>query len=313
MVCKNKHLLDVKDLSVSFRMYDKMFEQKELKVISDLSVSVDRGEIIAIVGSSGSGKSLLAHAILGLLPENATVNGSLSFNGDVMTPARQKELRGRQIALVPQSVTYLDPLMKISKQVVGSGKGAEKKKKSCKNIFKRLELEESVGKLYPFQLSGGMARRVLVSTAVIGDAELIIADEPTPGMQVEQALEALKIFRELADDGKGVILITHDIDLALNFADKIAIFYSGTTLELTPTEDFNRGAGFLRHPYSKALWKAMPQNGFEPLPGFQPYAGNLPEGCLFSPRCELCDEQCKRNLPEMREIRSGFVRCFHAT
>ena len=313
MVCEHKHLLDVKDLSVSFKMYDGKLDQIDLKVISDLSVSVDRGEVIAIVGSSGSGKSLLAHAILGLLPENATVKGTLSFDGEIMTPELQEKLRGERIALVPQSISYLDPLMKVSKQVVGAGKGAEKRRLSYKNIFKRFELEESVGKLYPYQLSGGMARRVLVSTAVIGNADLIIADEPTPGMQVEQALEALKVFRELADEGKGVILITHDIDLALNFADKIAIFYAGTTLELTPTEDFSKGADALRHPYSKALWRAMPQNGFQPLPGFQPYAGNLPEGCLFSPRCELCDGQCKKKLPEMREVRSGFVRCYHAT
>lgn len=313
MVCEKKHLLDVRDLSVSFRMYDGKLDQTDLKVISDLSVSVDRGEIIAIVGSSGSGKSLLAHAILGLLPPNASVEGKLSFDGEEMTAELQKKLRGEQIALVPQSVTYLDPLMKVSRQVAGAGRDAKKREKSCKSIFRRLELEESVGKLYPFELSGGMARRVLVSTAVIGGAQLIIADEPTPGMQVEQALEALKIFRELADEGKGVILITHDIDLALNFADKIAVFYAGTTLELTPTQDFITGPDALRHPYSKALWRAMPQNGFEPHPGFQPYAGDLPRGCLFSPRCELCSERCRRDLPEMRELRSGFVRCFHAT
>lgn len=313
MVCKHEHLLDVQNLSVSFKMYDRGLVQKELKVISDLSVSVDRGEILAVVGSSGSGKSLLAHAIMGILPENAAIQGAMKYQGEDMTPEYQEKLRGRQIALVPQSVTYLDPLMRVEKQVLGAGKDAKKKIPTLKGIFNRLELDESVGKQYPYQLSGGMARRVLVSTAVIGDAELVIADEPTPGMQTGQAIEALRIFRELADEGKGVLLITHDIDLALNFADKIAVFYAGTTLELASSGDFLSGEESLRHPYSKALWRAMPQNGFEPLDGFQPFSGSLPSGCLFSPRCSMCEKQCRQKIPEMRERRGGFVRCFHAT
>ncbi|NLW65603.1 MAG: ABC transporter ATP-binding protein [Clostridiales bacterium] len=313
MVCKHEHLLDVQNLSVSFKMYDRGLVQKELKVISDLSVSVDRGEILAVVGSSGSGKSLLAHAIMGILPENAAIQGAMKYQGEDMTPEYQEKLRGRQIALVPQSVTYLDPLMRVEKQVLGAGKDAKKKIPALKGIFNRLELDESVGKQYPYQLSGGMARRVLVSTAVIGDAELVIADEPTPGMQTGQAIEALRIFRELADEGKGVLLITHDIDLALNFADKIAVFYAGTTLELASSGDFLSGEESLRHPYSKALWRAMPQNGFEPLDGFQPFSGSLPSGCLFSPRCSMCEKQCRQKIPEMRELRGGFVRCFHAT
>ena len=203
--------------------------------------------------------------------------------------------------------------MRVSGQVLGADRKNKQKKQQAANIFKRLDLEPSVCKLYPFQLSGGMTRRVLVSTAVIGDAELIIADEPTPGMQTKQALEALKIFRELADEGRGVILITHDIDLALNFADKIAVSYAGTTVEQAFSEDFLAGTDRLRHPYSKALWRAMPQNEFALIEGVQPYAGSLPEGCVFSPRCANCDGQCKKQVPEMRELRDGFVRCFHAT
>ncbi len=313
MICKHTHLLEVQDLSVSFCMYDSGLAQRELKVISDLSIAVEPGEILAIVGSSGSGKSLLAHAILGILPNNATVGGSIKWKGSELNPKLQQTLRGREIALVPQSVSYLDPLMRVSGQVLGADRKNKQKKQQAANIFKRLDLEPSVCKLYPFQLSGGMTRRVLVSTAVIGDAELIIADEPTPGMQTKQALEALKIFRELADEGRGVILITHDIDLALNFADKIAVFYAGTTVEQAFSEDFLAGTDRLRHPYSKALWRAMPQNEFALIEGVQPYAGSLPEGCVFSPRCANCDGQCKKQVPEMRELRDGFVRCFHAT
>ena len=132
-------------------------------------------------------------------------------------------------------------------------------------------------------------------------------------MSLEQALEALKLFRELADEGKAVILITHDIDLAFAFADRVAVFYAGTTVETAPVEDFRTGPEALRHPYSQALWRALPQNGFTPISGFQPYAGNLPKGCLFAPRCPYATEICHMKKPPVQELRGGEVRCFHAT
>ncbi len=308
---KSTSLLEIHNLSVSFNMYDHGLKQKELKVISDLHLVVHPGEIVAIAGSSGSGKSLLASSILGILPDNATVQGHIHYKGVELNAKLQKELRGKEIALVPQSISYLDPLMKIGKQVDGT-KGKEYKEKR-KNIFKRLKLPENTEHLYPFQLSGGMARRVLVSTALISDAELIIADEPTPGMSLDQALVALQMFRDLASSGKAVILITHDIDLAVEFADKVAVFYAGTTVETALAFDFQKGPEALRHPYSKALWKALPQNGFEPISGVQPYAGNLPKGCLFADRCPLKKEQCTKELPPIQEVRGGEVRCYYGS
>lgn len=311
MIQKSETILEIHNLSVSFRMYESGLEQKELTVISDLHLTVRPGEIVAIAGSSGSGKSLLASAILGILPENATVRGHLHYKGSELTPQRQKELRGTEIALVPQSVAYLDPLMKIGEQADGHTKPKPTEKR--KKLFERLNLPERTEKLYPFQLSGGMARRVLVSTALITDAQLIIADEPTPGMSLDQALEALKMFREMADEGKAVILITHDIDLAFEFADRVAVFYAGTTVETAPAADFKAGPDALRHPYSKALWRALPQNGFQPIEGFQPYAGRLPKGCLFAPRCPHKTEECEKEVPPVSEIRGGEVRCYHGS
>ncbi len=308
---KKETLLEIHDLSVSFRMYDSALEQRQLQVISDLHLTVRPGEIVAVAGSSGSGKSLLASAILGILPGNATVRGHLHYKGQELTPQMQAKLRGTEIALVPQSVAFLDPLMKVGRQVDGHRKPYPVEKR--RELFRRFGLPEKTEKLYPFQLSGGMARRVLVSTALIADAQLIIADEPTPGMSLEQALEALQMFRELAQDGKAVILITHDIDLAFQFADRVAVFYAGTTVETAPVADFLAGPEALRHPYSQALWRALPQNGFQPIEGFQPYAGNLPQGCLFHPRCPYATEECRTRIPESREVRGGEVRCFHAT
>ena len=304
-------LLEVSDLSVSFQMYRRGLTRQRLQVISSLSLSVYPGEILAVAGSSGSGKSLLASAILGILPDNAWVEGRLSFDGRPLTPDRQAELRGGESALVPQSVAFLDPLMKVGSQADGHRKPRPTEKR--RSLFRRFGLPEQTERLYPFQLSGGMARRVLVSTALLAGARLIIADEPTPGMSLDQAREALQMFRDLADAGKAVVLITHDIDLAFHFAHRIAVFYAGTTVETAPAEDFRRGPEALRHPYSRALWRALPQHDFAPIAGFQPYAGDLPRGCLFAPRCPHRTAQCESAVPPVRRVRDGEVRCFHAT
>lgn len=305
---KEDYLLDIENLSVSFRMYNAALEQCDLQVITDLSLNVAPGEIVAVAGSSGSGKSILAHAVMGLLPPNAFVSGRIDYKKAALNTERQKKLRGSEIALIPQSVNYLDPLMRVGVQA-RKGDRSESTVKRQREAFSRLQLESQAEPLYPFELSGGMARKVLVSTALISDAELIIADEPTPGLDTEIAVEALRCFREIADSGKGVILITHDIDLALQIADRIAVFYAGTTLEIAQTEDFATGPKALRHPYSKALWQALPQNGFVPIPGFQPYAGDLPVGCVFGPRCPHFEEKCGDAEIVMRPLRKGLVKC----
>lgn len=306
-------LLEVENLNVAFTMYQGALTQGRLQVITDLSIRVDAGEILAIVGSSGSGKSLLAHAILGILPENASVGGSMRYRGVPMTPEVQARLRDGSIALVPQSVSCLDPLMRVEKQAIGARRRTQTRKRLLEQTFARMGLDKAVGRMYPYQLSGGMARKVLFATAILQDAELIIADEPTPGMPLAQAREALRILREFADAGKGVVLITHDIDLALSCADTLAVFYAGTVLERMPAADFEAGIGALRHPYSRALWAALPQNGFAPIAGLQPYAGEMPKGCPFAPRCAMGDARCARELPQMTPLRGGQVRCFHAT
>lgn len=306
---KTHTLLEIQDLSVSFRQYAHGLEQRELKVISGLQLTVSSGEVVAIAGSSGSGKSLLASAILGILPSNAQVGGQILYEGQPLTPSLQKQLRGRQIALVPQSVAFLDPLMRVGPQADGHRKPRPTERR--RRLFDRLGLPPQTERMYPFQLSGGMARRVLVSTALLTDAELIIADEPTPGMSLEQALEALGMFRQMADQGKGVVLITHDIDLAVEFADRVAVFYGGSTVETALAADFKAGPQALRHPYTKALWRSLPQNGFQPIDGFQPYAGELPQGCLFAPRCPHRTAVCTEKVPPMRPLRGGEVRCYH--
>ncbi|SDE14783.1 peptide/nickel transport system ATP-binding protein [Paenibacillus sp. UNCCL117] len=305
-------LLEVNDLSVAFVQYVRGFRQQQAQVLHGLSLSVDSGEILAVVGASGSGKSLLAHAILGILPVNARARGSLRFRGEELTPERQQALRGSEIALVPQSVQYLDPLMRVGRQVrdaVRTGDPAE----AQRSVFERYRLKPGTAALFPFQLSGGMARRVLVSTATVSGARLVVADEPTPGLDPAVVAEALGSFRELADEGCGVMLISHDIESALAVADRVAVLYAGSVVEIARAEEFAGAGEALRHPYTRALWRALPQNGFVPLRGSQPPANALPAGCAFAPRCAYADASCTAERPGERALRGGMVRCIHAS
>lgn len=305
-------LLGVHNLSVSFAQYEKGLQRRALGVVSDITLDVDEGEVLAIVGASGSGKSLLAHAILGLLPSNANVSGHITFRGDVVTEESLARLRGREIALVPQSVTHLDPLMKVGRQV-RLGLDSSNAKEAQREAFDRYGLSAAVDEMYPFELSGGMTRRVMVSTAVLSNASLLVADEPTPGLHEDIVDETLRHLKELADQGKGVVLITHDIASALKIAHRVAVFYAGTVVEVAPASDFTGDGSSLRHPYSRALWMALPQNGFAAIAGSQPHYGDLPSGCLFAPRCTHSAPRCTEERPAPRTVRGGLARCNHAT
>ena len=310
---KKEPILSVKDLGISFSQYTKGLRRRELEVITNLDIDLYEGEILAVVGSSGSGKSLLAHAILGILPDNATTEGNIIYKGKSLSLKDKEKLRGREIVFIPQSVNFLDPLMKVSKQVKISIENKEEANKHQRKIFNKYGLDKKVDNLYPFELSGGMARKVLLSTALVSDCKVIIADEPTPGLDEKSLNEALKDFRNIADSGCAILMITYDIEAALKIADKIAVFYAGTTLEIANVNDFKGDGKNLRHPYSKALFNALPQNGFKPIKGSQPMPNELPKGCLFQDRCEYISEKCRLIRPNARMVRDGMVRCLNAT
>ena len=310
---KKEPILSVKDLGISFSQYTKGLRRRELEVITNLDIDLYEGEILAVVGSSGSGKSLLAHAILGILPDNATTEGNIIYKGKSLSLKDKEKLRGREIVFIPQSVNFLDPLMKVSKQVKISIENKEEANKRQRKIFNKYELDKKVDNLYPFELSGGMARKVLLSTALVSDCKVIIADEPTPGLDEKSLNEAIKDFRNIADSGCAILMITHDIEAALKIADKIAVFYAGTTLEIANVNDFKGDGKNLRHPYSKALFNALPQNGFKPIIGSQPMPNELPKGCLFQDRCECISDKCRLIRPNARMVRDGMVRCLNAT
>ena len=299
-------ILSVEHLMISFSQYERGWRKIQLPVIRDLSINIKGHEIVAVVGSSGSGKSLLGHAVMGLLPANASWKGRIAFKGEELTGKRVGELRGRQMVLVPQSVSYLDPLMKVGDQVRRGHKDGISRARS-REVLGRYGLGEDTEELYPFQLSGGMTRRVLISTAVMEKPELVIADEPTPGLHISAAKRVLSHFREIADGGAGVLLITHDLELALQVADRIVVFYAGTNVEEAAVSDFQKEER-LRHPYTRALYRAMPSHGFEVQPGAQPYVKDLPVGCPYGPRCPMADQGCMEEI-EYRAYEGGMVKC----
>ncbi|WP_407270457.1 ABC transporter ATP-binding protein [Radiobacillus sp. PE A8.2] len=257
----NQALLKVKNFSLSFRTYQKGLKETTITVINNLNVTVHAGEIVAIVGASGSGKSLLASAVLGILPEHASWQGDLNYKGNRMTDALLREVRGTEIAYIPQSVEALNPLMKVGKQVEEAVNGKEKKSVQ-QEIFTRVGLPEDKANRYPFELSGGMARRVLLSTAMVSAASLIIADEPTPGLDPTVLSQSTKALKQLANSGKGIMFISHDITTALSIADKVVVFNQGETIEEASVEAFSGKGEQLKHPFTRKLWNCLPENQF---------------------------------------------------
>lgn len=252
-------ILSVENLSISFSRYRQGFSRVELPAIRGLSLTVEQGQVTAVAGESGSGKSLLAHAVLHILPRNAKSEGIIRYDGQPLTKERARRLRGREIVLIPQGVTYLDPLMRVGPQVC-RGRRDEVSRARCRDALGRYGLAPEVEELYPFELSGGMARRVLIASAVMERPRLIVADEPTPGLDVRAAQRILGHFRELAQQGAGVLFITHDLELACTVAHRIVVFRDGQAVDQVPAQCFQTGEG-LTHPYSQALWRAMPKNG----------------------------------------------------
>lgn len=307
-------LLEIQNLSISFTQYFKGLKQRNLHVVSDLSLSLNSHEILAILGSSGSGKSLLADSILGILPPNANVKGKMYYKDKLLDDDLKEKIRGNKLSLIPQSVNYLNPLLKVKQQAIGHVEDERKEEamfKKQRELFKRYGLSESVDDMYPFQLSGGMARKVLLSTALLNDPEIIIADEPTPGLDQKAVDETIKDLISLKKDGVGVILITHDIDTALKTSDRIAILYLGYLLEITDTKNFKDDGENLYHPYTKALYQALPEVDFKLTMGHQPSYHQISKGCPYKTNCPYKTKECLDKLPKLRNINGHMIRCFN--
>ncbi|MFC6152816.1 ATP-binding cassette domain-containing protein [Nocardioides yefusunii] len=260
-------LLEVQHLAVSFTQYERGLRRRELTPVTDMSVSVNAGEVVALVGASGAGKSLLGQAVLGMLPPNATSSGVIRWQGRELDLAGRRALAGREVAFLPQSLSHLDPTATVGAQVRRSARlqGASRREAKTRALdaLTSQGLDASVLKLYPHELSGGMGRRVLTACALMGSPSLVIADEPTPGLASESVTAVLDRLRGIAATGAGVLLITHEITGALTVADRVVVVDRGRSLEEAPVSAFTGHGVALTHPYSRQLWMALPGNGFQ--------------------------------------------------
>lgn len=258
-------ILDVEHLAVTFAQYERGLRRRKVTALADMSVRVGPGELVALVGASGAGKSLLGHAVLGILPPNASESGTVTYDGRPVDPAARRALAGREVALLPQSVTFLDPTATAGAQVRRAAQlaGVADPRAAAAEALASRGLGSAVAASYPHQLSGGMARRVLAAIALIGTPRLVIADEPTPGLAAVDVTRTLAGLREIAAGDRGVLLITHDLIGALGVADRVVVCDAGRTLEEAPVTAFAGDGAGLRHPYSRALWRALPRNRME--------------------------------------------------
>jgi len=306
--------LHIKNLSVRFKT-----EKQTVFAVDRVSFNHIGGETLALMGETGCGKSVIAHSIVCLLPENASIKGEIFFKGRDLLKESENELnriRGQEIALVLQNPGLaLNPIKKLGKQiaeplVIHSKISWKQAVSQAEKVLEQFQFTGSKEKIraYPFQFSGGMNQRVIIASSIILNPRIIIADEPTKGLDVEASKE---VMQELADikerKGSSLLLITHDFDLSREIADRIAIMYAGEIVEIASKKDYFKKP---LHPYAKALMQSLPENGFKPIPGPPVAMTDPPTGCKFHPRCPFKMEQCVIERPIEKSINGRKVRCF---
>jgi oligopeptide transport system ATP-binding protein len=288
-----------------------------IPLVRDVDLRVERGELVALVGESGSGKSVTARSIMGLPDPSLTVAAcELRLSGtDLLTlsPRERRRLRGNRMSLVLQdSLSALNPVLSIGNQIVELLR--THRKMSRRQAYDRaVELLRAVGipaperrvKDYPHQFSGGMRQRILIAMAIALEPDLLIADEPTTALDVTIQAQILELIDELRHTmGMGIVLITHDLGVVNEVADRVTVMYAGRIVERGPTSDvLDRPA----HPYTLALLRSVPQVDSEDaeltaIPGAPPTPGHLPTGCAFHPRCAFATDICRTVRPEMRDV-----------
>lgn len=315
-------MLSVRGLGVRFRMRG----GRHIAAVTDATFDLAAGECLALVGESGCGKSVLASALLGLLPGNAQTTGAALLTGpdpaaptdllaaDERTLART--VRGRRIGLVPQSpAAHLTPVRTVRSQLVEvlrelTGARGPALAKAAESAAGRAAFPADHLDRYPHELSGGLAQRAATALALIGDATLLLADEPTTGLDRELVDRTADELRRHTDDGRALLMITHDLAAAERIADRVAVMYAGRIVELSPAAGFFGSRG-PRHPYARGLLDALPEREFTAIPGMPPELGDLPDGCAFAARCTRATDICA-GLPALTPGPGSSVACHHA-
>lgn len=310
-------ILDVKNLNIGFNLSDG-FRQ----AIHNVSFSLKRGETLALVGESGCGKTISTMSILQLLPENAVIqSGEIIFNGENLLKLNQKQMqqiRGKKIALIPQDpMTSLNPLYTIGNQLLEiielhQGLRGKEAFDVAVQALEKVKIPDAADKMkaYPHEFSGGMKQRVIIAMALACKAELIIADEPTTALDVTVQAQIMEILRDIkAKYNLSLILITHDLGIVAENADKIAVMYAGRIVEYAGVKELFQSP---KHPYTKALLNVILDintNRVETIEGQPPAITDDIKGCPFHPRCSYCMEICTKIDPALRNVEDSMTAC----
>ena len=316
-------LLDVDALSVRFETDDGI-----VQAVDDLSFDLEEREVLGIVGESGCGKSVSLMSLLGLLPSTAKVEGTALFDGTDLLSASSKQIgkiRGRQIAFVFQEpMTSLNPSFRVGRQIaevlerhLDLGKRAADRRAVELLDLVRIPAPEKRVREYPHQLSGGMRQRVMIAMALACDPKVLVADEPTTALDVTIQAGILDLMRDIRERlGTAIVLITHNLGVVADIADRVLVMYAGRKVEEAPVHDL-----FARpqHPYTIGLLGAIPRPGggdhngrLREIPGRVPSLDGPWAACAFADRCPRADDRTRSEVPPLREVeRHHLVACFH--
>ena len=324
-VPEGHHLLEVDDLKMYFHTEDGV-----VRAVDGVSYTLDRGETLGVVGESGSGKSVTHMTMMGLIPmpPGKIEGGSVLYRGhDLlnMPEAQMQHVRGNDIAMIFQDpMTSLNPVYKIGKQV-GEGLRLHRGYSKEQALKRAVELLDAMGipepekrvNEYPHQFSGGMRQRVMIAMALACDPDILIADEPTTALDVTIQAQIIELMQEMQEkNGNAIVMITHDLGVVADIADKIMVMYAGRPVEFgTADEIFYES----RHPYTWGLIRSIPEQATDekkpltPIHGNPPALSNLPKGCVFSPRCPYATDKCRAERPQRFETGTGhYAACHYA-
>jgi oligopeptide transport system ATP-binding protein len=309
-------LLEVDDLHVEFRGRD-----STLRAVNGLSYALAEGETLAILGESGSGKSVAAQAVMGLLetPPAFVTRGAVRFRGQnllALPERRRRAVRGDRIAMIFQdALTALNPVFSVGDQIaemfqVHRGMRAKAARAKALELMDRVRIPSARQRLddYPHQFSGGMRQRIMIAMALALEPDVLIADEPTTALDVTVQAQIMRLLSELQDELRmGLLLITHDLGVVAGVADRIVVMYAGTVVEEAPVRELYRRPA---HPYTAGLLASVPRLDrrgapLVPIRGVPPNPAALPPGCPFAPRCPRAAEICSRDRPVPRPVGSG--------
>ncbi len=311
-------VLEIKNYSLGLSIDDSVY-----RVLNNINFTFYKGKIHAIVGESGCGKTMSVMSVLKLLPKNSKVlSGEILFEGLDLLKLSEKEIRkirGRKIALIPQDpMTSLNPLYTVENQLIETimlhnDISHNEAFKKAIEVLKSVEFPnpEDRIKSYPHELSGGMKQRVIIAMALAANADILIADEPTTALDVTIQAQILKLLEKIKEQGKTIILITHDLGVVARYSDDISIMYLGNVVECAQSDELFKNP---RHPYTRALIDALPVRKGKKLKNIKGQPSALTEpifGCPFHPRCQRADDTCASKLPHLENIGNSSVACYH--